>query len=115
MSSMISKKVSKRLFLEEEDELSWEDIQRLTAAFVVCVLGTAAHKGSIFWTSMFFLSIILCGIWWHLIKLIKSFIQSPNPNRLTPNINITMNSRNCSLLPFVATFQTGQMTRLNHF
>lgn len=51
-------------FLEEEDELSWEDIQRLTAAFVVCVLGTAAHKGSIFWTSMFFLSIILCGIWW---------------------------------------------------
>ena len=33
-------------FREEEDELSWEDIQRLTAAFVVCVLGTAAHKGN---------------------------------------------------------------------
>ena len=30
---------------ELEDELSWEDIQRLTAAFIVCILGTAAHKG----------------------------------------------------------------------
>ena len=31
---------------EIEDELSWDDIQRLAAAFVVCVLGTAAHKGN---------------------------------------------------------------------
>ena len=38
----------KLYFREEEDELSWEDIQRLTAAFVVCVLGTAAHKGNDF-------------------------------------------------------------------
>ena len=28
-----------------EEELSWEDIQRLSCAFVICILGTAAHKG----------------------------------------------------------------------
>ena len=30
---------------ELEEELSWEDIQRLSCAFVICILGTAAHKG----------------------------------------------------------------------
>ena len=68
----------------EEDELSWDDIQTLAAAFVVSILAAAAHKdnisscnknitltssnnsilGSIFWTLMFLLSIVVCGIWW---------------------------------------------------
>ena len=37
---------------EIEDELSWDDIQRLTCAFIICILGTAAHKG-FFWTNHF--------------------------------------------------------------
>jgi hypothetical protein len=52
------------LMEEIEDELSWDDIQRLTCAFIICILGTAAHKGSIFWTILFFCAIIFCGIWW---------------------------------------------------
>ena len=30
----------------EEDELSWDDIQTLGAAFVVSILAVAAHKGN---------------------------------------------------------------------
>lgn len=61
----IVKTATEQSVLEEiEDELSWDDIQRLGAAFVICILGTAAHKGSIFWTLMFFMSILICGIWW---------------------------------------------------
>ena len=30
---------------ELEEELSSEDVQRLICAFIICVLGTAAHKG----------------------------------------------------------------------
>ena len=29
----------------EEEELSSEDIQRLLAGFIICVIGTLAHKG----------------------------------------------------------------------
>ena len=31
--------------IDDGSELSWDDIQRLTCAFIICVLGTAAHKG----------------------------------------------------------------------
>ncbi|CBY35094.1 unnamed protein product [Oikopleura dioica] len=63
-----------------EEELSSEDIQRLLAGFIICVIGTLAHKGDIFWTLMFFLSILICGIWWASDKtesLHQSFTKEP--------------------------------------
>lgn len=60
------------------DELSWEDTNRLIASFVVCLIGTLAHKGDIFWTLMFFISILCCGLWWASDKadpLYKSFTK----------------------------------------
>jgi len=49
---------------EEEDSLSEEDIKRILVALIICVLGTAAAKGSMLWTSLFFLSLILAMAWW---------------------------------------------------
>ena len=49
---------------DDDDELSEDDIKRLVIGFVICVIGTAAAKGSIFWNTMFFLSLILTGLWW---------------------------------------------------
>ena len=44
---------------EIEDELSWDDIQRLTCAFIICILGTAAHKG--FYCTNHFPIFIVCS------------------------------------------------------
>ena len=49
---------------DDDDELTDDDIKRLVIAVVICMIGTAAAKGSIFWNLMFFLSILLTGIWW---------------------------------------------------
>ena len=49
---------------EEEQELSWEDKQRLAAAVIVCMIGTMAANGNVFWNLMFFLSLALCAVWW---------------------------------------------------
>lgn len=53
-------------YLEEEPEpeLSWEDKQRLAVAVVVCMIGTMAANGNIFWTLMFFASLAGCAVWW---------------------------------------------------
>ncbi|CAG5091218.1 Oidioi.mRNA.OKI2018_I69.PAR.g12919.t1.cds [Oikopleura dioica] len=65
---------------DDGEELSTEDIHRLLAAFIICVIATLAHKGDIFWTLMFFFSILLCGIWWASDKtdnLYQSFTKKP--------------------------------------
>ena len=46
--TLVSRSLVKTDFREEGDELSWDDIQTLTAAFVVCILATAAHKGNFY-------------------------------------------------------------------
>lgn len=47
-----------------DDSLSNEDIMRLAIAFFMCILGTAAASGSIFWNLIFFLCLILLALWW---------------------------------------------------
>jgi len=64
---------------DSDDELSEEDIKRLVVAVIICIIGTAAAKGSIFWNLMFFLSLILAGIWWASDKtdlIARSVVQS---------------------------------------
>nr|CAB3233795.1 cysteine-rich with EGF-like domain protein 2-A [Phallusia mammillata] len=50
---------------EDDDEaLTDEDIQQLVVAVVICLLGTAAAKGSLLWGFLFFLSLFLTALWW---------------------------------------------------
>ena len=75
----IAKKSRRKVKTDDDDELSEEDIKRLVVAVVICIIGTAAAKGSIFWNLMFFLSIILAGIWWASDKtdlIARSLLQS---------------------------------------
>ena len=64
---------------DTDDKLSDEDIKRLVVALIICIIGTAAAKGSIFWNLMFFLSLILAGVWWASDKtdlIARSMLQS---------------------------------------
>ncbi len=55
---------------EEEDEgLDEDDIRRLTAAVVICIIGTLAASGNIFWNLVFFLSIFVCVYYWQTERL----------------------------------------------
>lgn len=68
----------------DEGDLSEEDIKRLVVAFVICLIGTAAARGSIFWNLMFFLSIFLCGVWWASDKsdrIARSFMRTHGHRR----------------------------------
>ncbi|XP_078484469.1 cysteine-rich with EGF-like domain protein 2-A isoform X2 [Ciona intestinalis] len=49
---------------EEDFELSWQDIQQLSVALIICLIGTMAASGNICWTLLFFLSILFSGMWW---------------------------------------------------
>ena len=49
---------------ENEESLSDDDIKRLAVAFVICVIGTAAARGDLIWTFLFFVSLIFAGAWW---------------------------------------------------
>ena len=54
--------------IPEEDisitDMQTEDIQRLIASFIFCVIGTLASDGNMFWTMILFIYMILMGLWW---------------------------------------------------
>ena len=64
---------------DDDDQLSAEDWKRLIVGVIICMIGTAAAKGDIFWNLMFFLSLFLTGLWWASDKtdqIAKSIVQS---------------------------------------
>lgn len=70
---------------DDEDSLTTEDIQQLTVAVVICLIGTAAAKGSLLWGFMFFFSLFCAGLWWASDKtdrlshaLINAYTRRPN-------------------------------------
>ena len=50
---------------DEDDSLDAEDIQRLAVAFVICVFGTLAASGNMFWNLVFLTSIFVTILMWH--------------------------------------------------
>jgi len=49
---------------EEEEGLEAEDVRKLVAAVLICIIGTAAANGNIFWNFMFFISIFTAIYYW---------------------------------------------------
>lgn len=56
---------------DDEGSLSDEDIKRLAVAFVICLIGTAAAKGDLIMTALFFCSLLCAGLWWAFDKTDK--------------------------------------------
>ena len=73
------KSSGRKVKTDSDDELTEADFKRLVVAVIICIIGTAAAKGSIFWNIMFFLSLFLAGIWWASDKtdrITRSMMQS---------------------------------------
>lgn len=41
-----------------------DDVNRLIASFVFCIIGTLAANGNMFWTIIMFAYMILMALWW---------------------------------------------------
>ncbi|CAK8694472.1 unnamed protein product [Clavelina lepadiformis] len=65
---------------DDGDSLSDNEIKKLIFAVVICLLGTAAAKGSMFWTLMFFLSFFSAGLWWASDKTDKIYESFSHPH-----------------------------------
>ena len=59
---------NKNIDVEEENisitDMSWDDIQRLLAAFVFCIIGTLASNGNMVWTLLMFAYLVAMWFWW---------------------------------------------------
>jgi len=45
-------------------DMSWDDVQRLVAAFVFCIIGTLASNGNMVWTLLMFAYLVAMWFWW---------------------------------------------------
>ena len=45
-------------------DMSWDDVQRLVAAFVFCIIGTLASNGNMVWTLIMFAYLVAMWFWW---------------------------------------------------
>ena len=60
-----AKKSAPKKAVVEDESLDAEDVQRLAVAFVICVFGTLAASGNMFWNMVFITSIFVTILMWH--------------------------------------------------
>jgi len=66
------------IMTEEDDSLTTEEIQRLAAAFVFCIIGTLASRGNLIWTAVLYAYLFAMFYWWAYDKhddIIDSFVK----------------------------------------
>lgn len=62
----------------EEESLTTEEIQRLAAAFIFCIIGTLASRGNLIWTAVLYAYLFAMFYWWAYDKhddIIDSFVK----------------------------------------
>jgi len=67
----------------EEESLTTEEIQRLAAAFVFCIIGTLASRGNLIWTAVLYAYLFAMFYWWAYDKhddIIDSFVKIKTVN-----------------------------------
>jgi len=79
-SESVAKPIEEEIFTEE---LTTEEIQRLAAAFVFCIIGTLASRGNLIWTAVLYAYLFAMFYWWAYDKhddIIDSFVKVKTSN-----------------------------------